>query len=101
MRCDRQSPCSNCVKANAQCVPVAHPKQRRRRFPERDLLERLRRYEVLLRENEIEFDPLHPDGSVPESSPKPSQHEVHDNASANGDHAAPPGNLASGKVEAV
>ena len=43
-----------------QCVPAALiPRQRRRRFPERELLERLRRYEGLLRENGIEFEPLH------------------------------------------
>ena len=34
-------------------------RQRRRRFPERELLERLRRYEDLLRQNNIKFEPLH------------------------------------------
>jgi len=36
------------------------PRQRRRRFPERELLERLRHYENLLRQNNINFKPLHP-----------------------------------------
>ncbi|KAL9041218.1 MAG: hypothetical protein Q9214_004182 [Letrouitia sp. 1 TL-2023] len=35
------------------------PRQRRRRFPERELLERLRHYEGLLRQNNIKFEPLH------------------------------------------
>lgn len=37
------------------------PRQRRRRFPERELLDRLRRYEDLLRQNNISFEPLHKD----------------------------------------
>ncbi|KAK4934878.1 hypothetical protein LTR10_023951 [Elasticomyces elasticus] len=61
IRCDRRFPCANCVKANAQCVPATLvPRQRRRRVPERDLLERIRRYETLLRQNKIDFEPLHP-----------------------------------------
>lgn len=35
------------------------PRQRRRRFPERELLERLRHYEDLLRQHKIDFEPLH------------------------------------------
>jgi hypothetical protein len=35
--------------------------RRRRRFPERELLERLRKYEDLLRQNNIKFEPLHKD----------------------------------------
>jgi hypothetical protein len=34
-------------------------RQRRRRFPERELLERVREYEELLRRNQIQFEPLH------------------------------------------
>jgi hypothetical protein len=33
--------------------------RRRRRFPERELLDRLRKYEDLLRQNNIKFEPLH------------------------------------------
>ena len=32
---------------------------RRRRFPERELLDRLRHYEALLRNSNVKFDPLH------------------------------------------
>lgn len=34
-------------------------RRRRRRFPERALLERLRKYEDLLRQSNTEFEPLH------------------------------------------
>lgn len=60
VKCDRKFPCAHCVRACAQCVPATlAPRQRRRRFPERELLERLRRYEGLLRQNNIKFEPLH------------------------------------------
>ena len=38
-------------------------RQRRRRFPERVLLERLRKYEDLLRLNNVAFEPLHNDAA--------------------------------------
>ncbi|KAL4899362.1 hypothetical protein BDW74DRAFT_115865 [Aspergillus multicolor] len=60
VRCDRTFPCANCVKSSSQCVPAGLlPRQRKRRFPERELLGRLRQYETLLRKNDIEFEPLH------------------------------------------
>ena len=60
VKCDRRFPCANCVKSRAQCVPAKlAPRQRRRRYTERALLERLRTYEDLLRQNNILFEPLH------------------------------------------
>ena len=60
VRCNRQFPCSNCIRAQAQCVPATLARRRRpRRFPQRELLERLRRYEDLLRQNNVAFEPLH------------------------------------------
>jgi hypothetical protein len=65
VRCDRKVPCANCIKAGAQCISAAlAPRQRRRRFPERELLDRLRHYEDLLRQNNIAFEPLHPTVAV-------------------------------------
>ena len=59
MKCDRKFPCQNCVKSHTQCVPATlATRRRRRRFPERELLEQLRTYENLLRENNINFEPL-------------------------------------------
>ncbi|KAL4933005.1 Zn(II)2Cys6 transcription factor [Aspergillus undulatus] len=60
VRCDRSFPCANCLKAKAQCVPAGLlPRRRKRRFPERELLDRLRQYENLLRQNNINFESLH------------------------------------------
>jgi hypothetical protein len=69
VRCDRKFPCANCTKAGAQCISAAlTPRQRRRRFPERELLDRLRHYEHLLRQNKIPFEPLHPAEAIASSS---------------------------------
>ena len=60
VKCDRKFPCANCIKSQAQCVPATlAQRRRRRRFSERVLLERLRKYEDLLRQNNITFEPLH------------------------------------------
>lgn len=80
VKCDRKSPCSNCAKAGAQCLSgAAVPRQRRRRFPERELLERLRHYEGLLSKNNIPFEPLHAP-QTRESSKTNSPNEEHTGA---------------------
>lgn len=64
VKCQRIFPCENCIKSRAQCVPSAlAQRRRRRRFPERALLEQLRKYEDLLRQNNITFEPLHKDSA--------------------------------------
>ncbi|KFA45621.1 hypothetical protein S40293_08633 [Stachybotrys chartarum IBT 40293] len=57
VKCDRKSPCSNCVRTKAHCVPATLA-PRKRRFAERELLQRLRNYEDLLRRNGVEFEPM-------------------------------------------
>ncbi|KAI0135305.1 fungal-specific transcription factor domain-containing protein [Daldinia grandis] len=66
VRCDKSKPCSNCLKANVECrvVPPQPPRRRKKRVPERDLVERLRKYEALLAQNGIEFDSLGPDVKI-------------------------------------
>ncbi|KAK6005020.1 hypothetical protein QM012_007799 [Aureobasidium pullulans] len=59
VKCDRKFPCSTCIKSGGQCIPVAAPRQRRRRFPEAELLQRVRHLEGLLRQHNIDFEPLH------------------------------------------
>ncbi|KAK8137539.1 hypothetical protein PG984_003032 [Apiospora sp. TS-2023a] len=60
VRCDRIFPCANCVRQGAVCIPSGQiPRERRKRFPEKALLDRLRYYEDLLRQNRIPFAPLH------------------------------------------
>lgn len=62
VKCDRKFPCANCIKSRTQCVPATlATRRRRRKFPERELLERLRKYENLLRQNDIEFEPFSKD----------------------------------------
>jgi hypothetical protein len=59
VRCDRKFPCANCIKSRAQCIPMTMTgRPRKRRFAERELLDRLRRYEDLLRQNNVSFEPL-------------------------------------------
>ena len=70
VKCDRRYPCANCTKSRVQCIPATQvSRRRRRRFPERELLERLRKYEDLLRQNNIKFEPLHKDAAVDKESP--------------------------------
>lgn len=58
VKCNRSFPCENCVRAGVECVqPTVH--QRRRRFAERALLDRLHHYEYLLKQNHVAFEPLH------------------------------------------
>jgi hypothetical protein len=64
VKCDRAFPCGNCVKAGAECIPSTNPRQRKKRFAERELLNRLRHYESLLREHQVAFEPMHSE-SVP------------------------------------
>jgi hypothetical protein len=58
VRCDRQKPCSNCIKARAECVPSAPtlPRRRRRKLTETDLVGRLRKYEHLLKTHGVKID---------------------------------------------
>ncbi|KAI1805660.1 hypothetical protein F4811DRAFT_212837 [Daldinia bambusicola] len=59
VKCDKVFPCANCVRSRAQCVPATlTPPRRRRRFPKRELVDRLGHYENLLRENGIAFESL-------------------------------------------
>lgn len=64
VKCDRKFPCANCVRGGSQCVPAALIRRpRKRRFPERELLDRLQRYEDLLRQNNVNFEPMHKNAS--------------------------------------
>lgn len=79
VKCDRKFPCSNCIRSRVQCeqtAPVLH--RRKRRFPERELLDRIRRYEDLLSWNKIKFEPLHKGSNVGESPQSPHREESYD-----------------------
>ncbi|KAI1757545.1 fungal-specific transcription factor domain-containing protein [Xylaria castorea] len=57
IKCDRQQPCSNCIKAKISCKPSIPAPPHKRRRPNQDLLERLARCEQLLKQ--------YADGNVP------------------------------------
>ncbi|KAI1823149.1 fungal-specific transcription factor domain-containing protein [Xylaria intraflava] len=48
IKCDRNTPCSNCVQANVACTPSTPAPPRKRRRPNQDLQQRLARCEELL-----------------------------------------------------
>jgi len=58
--CDRDEPCGNCSKAHVPCVSSAMlpPKRRKKRFPEAELLAKLRRYEEHLRRYGADIDAI-------------------------------------------
>ncbi|KAK3327036.1 hypothetical protein B0T19DRAFT_460069 [Cercophora scortea] len=80
VKCDRKFPCANCVRAGVHCVPanMLGPRPRRRRFPERELLDRLGHYESLLRQHNVRFEPLHP----PDPNSVNAEHPGGDRASS-------------------
>ncbi|KAJ9633442.1 hypothetical protein H2204_006992 [Knufia peltigerae] len=58
VKCDKQSPCSNCSKSQVECifrVPPA-PRRRKKRLQEDVLLERLRKCELLLKAKGLNLD---------------------------------------------
>lgn len=58
VRCDRNKPCSNCLKAGAECTvsTASTPRRRCRKEPEQDLIKRLNKYETLMAKHGIKFE---------------------------------------------
>lgn len=70
VKCDKENPCSNCVKSRVECVfrvPPA-PRRRKKRPQEEILLARLKQCEDLLRSKGIEVDT----SESPSQGPVPS-----------------------------
>ncbi|OAP63963.1 hypothetical protein AYL99_03190 [Fonsecaea erecta] len=59
IKCDRQTPCSNCVKAETECsfVPPVRGKRKRTKPPREGLHAKLRRYEGLLKSYGANIEP--------------------------------------------
>jgi hypothetical protein len=73
VKCDHNYPCATCVKARVQCVQAVQASRRRRRqFPEKELLVRLRQYESLLSQHNIQFEPLYPSSHSAEDKNSPA-----------------------------
>ncbi|KAI0024400.1 fungal-specific transcription factor domain-containing protein [Xylariomycetidae sp. FL0641] len=68
IKCDRNSPCSNCVKSNVTCTPSTPAPARKRRRPNQDLQQRLARCEELL----SQYANAKPDASASDS-PSPDE----------------------------
>jgi hypothetical protein len=64
VKCDRSDPCANCVKARVECVSpnTLPPRRRKKRFPEAELLARLRKYEDYLRSYGADIDAINREG---------------------------------------
>ncbi|KAI1734619.1 fungal-specific transcription factor domain-containing protein [Xylaria scruposa] len=76
IKCDRQQPCSNCIKAKIACKPSIPAPPHKRRRPNQDLLERLARCEQLLKQ--------YADGNVPaQGEPTPAPTKSSSSASIN------------------
>lgn len=71
VKCDRQKPCSNCIKARAECIPSAPtvPRRRRRKFTEQDLSARLKKYEYLLKKHGVKVEDDEPNEEKDDSIP--------------------------------
>ncbi|KAJ2978768.1 hypothetical protein NUW58_g7389 [Xylaria curta] len=87
IKCDRQQPCSNCIKAKIACKPSIPAPPHKRRRPNQDLLERLARCEQLLKQ--------YADGNVP-SQGEPTATVPEASSSSSSSQPAPPAAL---KVE--
>ncbi|KAJ5088778.1 hypothetical protein N7456_012394 [Penicillium angulare] len=61
VRCDQQKPCTNCIRAHVECktLPPQPTRRKKRKLQEDDLIERLRRYEDLMRRNGVDFRSIH------------------------------------------
>jgi len=69
VKCDRESPCSNCSKSGMECVfrvPPA-PRRRKKRMKEDILKARISQYEEILKSKGID---IHEDGVRPEDLPE-------------------------------
>ncbi len=77
VKCDKKQPCTACVRHNVDCVFRSLPPQKRRKqlSPDQALLDRLNRYESLLRQQGI--DPEGIDKPLPSyAEPTRSAHET-------------------------
>ncbi|PHH93016.1 hypothetical protein CDD83_2126 [Cordyceps sp. RAO-2017] len=67
IKCDRNFPCANCLKANVTCTPSTPAPARKRRRPNQDLQERLSRCEELLKQYAADSDPPPSQGPAPQA----------------------------------
>ncbi|KAG0646739.1 Aurofusarin cluster transcription factor aurR2 [Hyphodiscus hymeniophilus] len=85
VKCDRSEPCQNCVKAGVECISAATlpPRKRKRRFPEAELLARIRRYEHHLKAYGADLDAINREIGVEGPS-------IPSNSAIKSNHSSPP-----------
>ncbi|XWX01624.1 hypothetical protein V2A60_009652 [Cordyceps javanica] len=72
IKCDRNTPCSNCLKAGVTCTPSTPAPARKRRRPNQDLQERLARCEELLKQYATAGSPPSTTSNPPSVSAPPT-----------------------------
>ncbi|TVY62246.1 Aurofusarin cluster transcription factor aurR2 [Lachnellula suecica] len=77
VKCDRNDPCQNCTKARVECISASTmpPKRRKKRFPEAELLARLKKYEAHLKAYGADIDAINREDGPP--APKESAEAKH------------------------
>jgi hypothetical protein len=78
VKCDRNEPCRNCSKAGVACVSATTlpPRKRKRRFPEAELLARIRRYEQHLKAYGADLEAINNERSEGDVSSIPSNTSI-------------------------
>jgi hypothetical protein len=80
IKCDRNNPCQNCTKAKVECIPASAlpPRRRKKRFPEAELLARLRKYEEHLKAYGADIDAINRDEAPIVPKDLPEMKHVHE-----------------------
>lgn len=96
VKCDRRTPCSNCVKAEKQCsfIPPVRGKRKRTKRPKEGLHAKLKRYEELLKSYDAQFGPSeygNDTGSDSETVSQPDVEMAEDAQSRSRDRSDPYG----------
>ncbi|KAH7192766.1 uncharacterized protein B0J16DRAFT_368965 [Fusarium flagelliforme] len=90
-KCDKKTPCSNCVRLNTVCTPSQPATPRKRRRPNQELLERLSRCEELLRHCTCARLATPPKETVNQEQPPPQSHHGAGDKKTLGDMMSPRG----------
>lgn len=80
VKCDRNYPCGNCKRASTECISPTSlpPKKRKRRFPEAELLAKIRRYEHHLKKCGADLDAINSESPPPASKEEKEGANLHD-----------------------
>lgn len=73
VKCDKKDPCTYCVTHRVPCIPAAPavPRPRKKRFPEAELLARLKRYETALKSYGADIEAINNGDMSVNSNPSP------------------------------